>query len=91
MSATYCCILIDLDLSLLNSNAAFLVPVRHDVIYPPNINTYVRLVYVPSQYYDVVNDLSEELLIKFSTTNPNGLLWYTEDGTIKSYIYLQVN
>lgn len=48
------------------------------------------MVYVPSQYM-VTNDLFEEIYIRFKTTEPNGLLWYTKDGDIVSYIYLKVN
>lgn len=64
-------------------------PVVHDALFPNEGNGYIRLVYVPTQY-DKINNRFEEMTIRFSATNPNGLLWYNMDDDVRSYMYLEV-
>lgn len=63
---------------------------KHHAIYPPGGDGYVRIFYLPTEF-DVSGYHDEQMTIKFETGRRDGLLWYNQDGDIRSYIYLKVS
>ena len=64
--------------------------VKHHALYPTGGGGYIRIFYLPPNF-DVNGYHSEDMTIRFQTGRRDGLLWYNQDGEVRSYVYMRVS